>query len=204
MYQGAWHDIPGAIFVEWPPSYEGEESVEMLAKQMADQWGIPDDAILIGSSFGGLIACEITRFRRIRTLVLVGSAVDKDEFIRSSLVEFLVRNAPIPLIQRIFSVLQGTLERMFAHEGNLYNRAILDSIKMFSACDPALYRSMFMAISKWRGYLDGPCSPIRIHGIHDGAIHFPKTADLALEGGHLIARTHAEKCVSFIQLLLLA
>lgn len=201
MYLDPWHEIPGAVFVEWP-SYAGEASVTTLAERMADEWRIPDDAILIGSSFGGLIACEISRLRRTRSLVLVASAVHKDEFIRSRVVEFLARHAPLPLIQRLFSGLQGALERLFAHEGNVYNRAVLDSIQMFSTCDPKLYRAMFLATYHWGGYLDGPCRPIRIHGRHDGVIHFPGTADLVLDGGHLIARTHADECVSYIRNML--
>jgi hypothetical protein len=40
---------------------------------------------------------------------------------------------------------------------------------------------------------------IRIHGRNDLVILPPKRADLLLNGGHLIAMTHAKECVAFLE-----
>ena len=198
MYHGLWRQLPNACYLEWP-AYSGEVSVPALARFMADRLRIPDDATLIGSSFGGLIACEIARIRRIRRLILVGSAVSKNEFYASMAVEMATSLWPVSSVQGVLRKVAPLADYVLGPNPGAYTRAVLSSIRMFSACDPQFYLAMYYAMQSWEGYHGGSAVPIRIHGRNDGIIRCPEVPDLELEGGHLIAATHADKCVTFIQ-----
>lgn len=78
MYSGAWRALPEARFVDWP-DYQGEGSLEEVAERIVGQYEIRDGAILVGSSLGGMVACEIARLRSVDQLVLIGSAKKKEE-----------------------------------------------------------------------------------------------------------------------------
>lgn len=58
---------------------------------------------------------------------------------------------------------------------------------------------MCVAIFDWAGLDEGRIKPLRIHGARDHVIPLPPRVDLALNGSHLIAMTHPEECVQFIQ-----
>jgi len=166
---------------------------------MADSLQIPDNVTLIGSSFGGMIACEIARIRRIKRLILVGSALSKNELCSPITAEVAMSLWPVSSIQGALRHVAPIAQGMMGRNASAYTRAVLHSIRMFTDCDPHFYRAMFYAMLIWEGYREGSAVPIRIHGRNDGVMHCPEAPDLELDGGHLIAHTHAEKCVNFIQ-----
>jgi hypothetical protein len=57
---------------------------------------------------------------------------------------------------------------------------------------------MCAAIFEWEGLGEDVITPLRIHGRSDRVIPLPSHVDLVLDGGHLIAMTHAEECVRFL------
>src|ERR1043165_7604388 len=78
MYPAPWGAIPGFRAHDWV-RYSGERSLAEVARSMCDACGICDGDALVGSSLGGMVACEITKLRRISKLFLIGSAVKKEE-----------------------------------------------------------------------------------------------------------------------------
>jgi len=78
MYPDAWQVLPGFIAHDWI-SHSGEQTIAAVARSAAEGWGIRDGDVLIGSSMGGIVACEIAKIRWIPRLYLIGSAVSKDE-----------------------------------------------------------------------------------------------------------------------------
>jgi len=180
MYPGPWRQLPGAVFLDWPQD-AATASIGALAHQVIERAGIADGDTLIGSSLGGIVACEIARFRRIDHLFLVGSARRKEEV--SALLRLLlpvVDLAPLPFLQRAVGKLPTELGAMFA------------------ASDPAFIRGMCRAIFAWNGLPEGLTSLHRIHGRADLVIPPPPQVDRLLGGGHLIAMTHASECVQFV------
>jgi pimeloyl-ACP methyl ester carboxylesterase len=181
MYAGPWRTIPGCIFVDWPAGAQ-EESIEAIARRIAVSAAISDGAVLVGSSLGGIVACEIAHIRKIESLFLIGSARNKEEingFLRA--VHPLVDLAPLTFIQRASGKLPG------------------DLCSMFSESDALFIRNMCRAIFRWDGLKEGAARVRRIHGRHDLVIPPPGDGEKLIEGGHLIAMTHAEECVRFIE-----
>jgi pimeloyl-ACP methyl ester carboxylesterase len=179
-----WRRLAGAQFLDWP-EYRGENSIAAMAERVIAEHAIPDGAVLVGSSLGGIVACEIARRRKLKTLVLIGSAVSPQEI--SGLLAVLhplAQLTPIEFIQRATAKVHHELARMFSHSQADFIRA---------AC---------AAVFEWPGLDEPRIKPLRIHGTHDRMIPLPAQVDLQIDGGHLIAMTHAEECVAFLEVVL--
>lgn len=127
------------------------------------------------------MACEIAQRRALRGLVLIGSALSKEDV--NGLLRVLVPLidlAPLAFIQQA--------------AGKIPNEVT----QMFSQAQAPFIRAMCRAIAEWRGAEVGATPVYRIHGRQDRVIPLPANVDLVLEGGHLIAMTHAEECCEFM------
>lgn len=182
MYPVPWKTLPDFVAHKWV-RHGGEKSLAEAAKSMCLACNVQDDDILVGSSLGGMISCEITRIRKIKALYLIGSATCKDEI--SALLSALhpvARIAPIDWLR--FSA--GKIPIEFA--------------QMFSSVEESFVRAMCEAIFQWDGLGRSETPVYRIHGKYDLVIPPPKKTDLLLNGGHLISMSHAKECVDFIKL----
>ena len=180
MYSGEWLGLPNFVAHDWS-KHHGETTLAEIAKTMCEAKSICDGDVLVGSSLGGMVACEITKIRRISALFLVGSAVD-----RSEVSHLLTVLGPLAKIM--------PLDWLKTLAGNSHN----ELMQMFSGVDPAFIRAMCDAIFKWQGLGVTQAKVHRIHGIHDWVISIPAKVDLELDGGHLIAMTHEKECVEYI------
>lgn len=177
----AWQRLKGARFLDWP-DYRGEDSIPALADRVIDVAEIPDGATVVGSSLGGIVACEIARKRRLESLVLIGSPTAISEI--SGLLQLMrpcIPLAPVGFIQAAAGKIPGELT------------------EMFSRGDPAFIRASCRAIFEWDGLDETIIAPVRIHGKYDRVVPLPRRVDLEIDGGHLIAMTHPEECVSFLE-----
>jgi pimeloyl-ACP methyl ester carboxylesterase len=181
MYSGPWRTLPRTTFLDWP-SYHNETTIAQIASRLVDDAKIADGSIVIGSSLGGIVACEIARIRNLKTLVLIGSAINRDE-ICSLLSVFhpITDFAPLKFLQAAVGKLPG------------------DLTQMFSRADAEFIRAMCRAIFTWDGLQNSTTKLIRIHGRHDRVIPLPKNVDSILDAGHLVAMTHADACTNFLR-----
>ena len=181
MYSApAWQNLPDARFIDWP-LHRGESSIADIANRIIAETKISDGDIIVGSSLGGIVGCEIARTVSLKALVLIGSAKNKDEV--SSLLTLLhplARLAPIEFVQMSVGKFPSELTQMF------------------NQSQASFIRAMCAAIFDWPGLDESGIKPLRIHGTHDHVIPLPAKIDLVLDGGHLIAISHAEDCVRFI------
>jgi pimeloyl-ACP methyl ester carboxylesterase len=181
MYPPPWASLPDFIAQDWTP-YAGEKSLADIAESMTETLSIRDGDSLVGSSLGGMVACEITKIRKIKTLYLFGSATGKEEInIVLSMLHPLVQIAPIDWLRFSAGKIPGELSQMFAE------------------AETPFLRSMCSAIFEWQGLTDSATKIFRIHGRKDLVIPPPDKVDLMLNGGHLISVTHAKECVEFIK-----
>ena len=180
MYPGPWQTLSGSKFIEWP-DYAGESSLEEVAARILSLHEIPDGSTVVGSSLGGMVGCEIARLRALRELVLVGSALHREE-INPCFAHLhpLIVYPPLRLAQRVAGSLPGEL------------------LRMFSDADPHFIRAMCRAIFQWRGAAGLNTPMRRIHGRRDHIISRPVGADLFVSGRHVIAMTNAAECVAFV------
>ena len=181
MYPAPWQSLPGLVAHDWV-RHTGEKSLADVARSMCAAQSIRDGDTLVGSSLGGMIACEITKIRQIPALYLIGSATCQED-IGGLLAALhpLARVAPLELV------------RLAA------GKIPLELVQMFTAVEASFVRAMCAAIFEWEGLGGSSTRVYRIHGKYDLVIPPPHRADLLLEGGHLISMTHAQQCVDFVR-----
>jgi len=181
MYPGPWRSLPNAQFLRWP-AYAGEESIDAVVWRMVAEYNIVPGSVVIGSSLGGMVGCEIANRMQLSALFLIGSACEPSEVNRILAALHPLANV-VPFRQ--LQSLVGKLPSAYA--------------ELFTEADPEFVRSMCHAIFKWNGLQPGVPRPIRLHGTQDLVIPCPDSADLRIEGGHMLSLTHPEECVAFIR-----
>ncbi len=181
MYPAEWKTVPGFVAHDWA-AYRGETTLDQVAASMCETCGILDGDSLIGTSLGGMVACEIASLRRIPRLYLVSSAVRPDEVSALlTLLHPLARYTPLEWVKFSAGKIPAELAGMFAD------------------MEPQFIRAMCSAIFEWEGLRAEGTRVFRIHGRHDRVIPPPPSTDLLLDGGHLIAMTLAADCAGFVR-----
>lgn len=181
MFPSPWNKLPDLFCHNWK-CCSNEKSLAAVAETICITGRIKDGDSLIGASLGGMVACEITKIRKIKNLFLIGSAARKEEI--NSILRILhplAQVAPLDWLRYSAENVPHELAQMFAD------------------ANPQFIRAMCFAIFDWNG-LDGSSTTThRIHGKNDLVILPPKNISLLLDGGHLISITHATECVNYIQ-----
>lgn len=183
MFPEPWNKLPGFVAVDWSAAAGARTLIE-VAHCVVDVHRINDGDIVLGTSLGGIVGAEIARLRSLSRLILIGSAIDRSEVnplltILAGLVDY----TPVELLKCSAAGVPAEVCQMFSHTNADFIRA------------------MCREISAWRGYSAGPEKLYRIHGRHDYVIPVPATVDHNIDGGHLIATTHAAECAAVVRRL---
>jgi pimeloyl-ACP methyl ester carboxylesterase len=180
MYRGAWRELDGARFLDWPVQ-RGERTLRELAERLVEEQGLAGTDVVIGSSLGGMVALEIAALVGARAVGLVGSARSASE------VQPLLR-----LLAPLSSIAPVGLARVLAGKSGA------DAQALCGAADPVFVRAMCRAIADWSGVeYDGLV--VRVHGARDHVIPCPKDAVAVAGAGHLVGWTHAADCVEALR-----
>jgi surfactin synthase thioesterase subunit len=171
------------IACNWPKSND-RVSFGALAQNCISEYSISSDDIIAGSSMGGMIACEIFKMARCKSLVLVGSCNDP-------------RSVPLHRIAWLGSY--ALHDRLI----NFSAASVPWGMRMKSSMlsDPNFVRWSLKAFSDWKGVqFYSTDSVFRIHGMLDTVIPAIniRPDKLIKSGGHLIAITHAQAVAKFI------
>mgnify|MGYP001606039526 CR=1 FL=1 len=181
MFAGPWHSLNNYRLIDWPP-FAGETSIHAIAKRIVTEQRVQRNDTLVGISLGGIVACEMAKIAAVGNLVLVGGAKEKEEISGFlSLIHPLVDLAPLTFIQRLSGKIPS------------------DVAQMFSRGQADFIRAMCRAIFEWEGLGSLPVKLLRIHGRKDRVIPLPEDVQHVLDGGHLIAMTHSQRCVDIIK-----
>ncbi len=181
MFPAPWTGLPDFRAHDWVTS-PGLTSIRQLAGAMVDTAGIADGDVLVGCSLGGMVAAEITKLRKIPQLFLVGGAVRKEEINPwAARLHPLADKLPVDWLKKA--------------AGKLPHEAAV----MLADANPGFIRRMCPAIFQWEGLGETATRVWRLHGRKDLLISAPEKCDLLLDGGHLIALTHARECVAFVK-----
>lgn len=167
-------------------NYEGETSLESVAKKIISQHQIDKEIVIGGSSLGGMVAIEIAKILGIRKIVLIGSAINP-QYINQLLQKLssLSQITPVKLIQ----VLTGKINIISKNE----------LLTMFEDSDSRFIKAMCKALFSWEGLGNFDCEICQIHGERDLVIMPPNNGVKIIPGaGHLIAMTHPVEVSNFI------
>ncbi|GHM99522.1 hypothetical protein WSM22_10120 [Cytophagales bacterium WSM2-2] len=175
-------------YVKWiTPNHN--ESIEGYSIRLLEQ--IPaKNPILIGLSFGGMMAMEIAKHIPIKKIILISSAKTKREipfYFRWIGFLRLHKLVPTPVLKK-----SNIVTRWFFGAKTIDGRKILREI--LRETDSAFLKWAIDKIVNWKNE-SVPSSLIHIHGTEDKIIpiRFVKSDFQIEKGGHLMTLTHSNE-----------
>jgi pimeloyl-ACP methyl ester carboxylesterase len=187
----------GVLVPPWIPPDRRETLASYAARVAAT---IPRDRpiLLGGSSFGGMLACEMAGPLRPKALVLIGSCRSADAIRRDVRV---LR----PILSRLpawgIAAVKPLAPLVLYSFGGLTPRQRRLCAAMFRQSDRHFLRWAIGAILHWRPSAIADVPVFQIHGRRDRMIRAERVAADAVipDGGHLINLSHAEQVNAFIR-----
>jgi pimeloyl-ACP methyl ester carboxylesterase len=183
--------------VRFPIPQRGDD-LPAYARRLVDEWRVDSSCVLVGVSFGGMVACELARICRPRCVLLIASCCNREALPRYySLVEWFSRIVPDWLVRRraaASSRILTRLESLNPEQAQLIREMSMDVPIEFLRCAGRM-------IVRWKPPGPLPCPLYHIHGALDRIIPITRVqaGEVIADGGHLINLTHAPRVNAFIR-----
>lgn len=188
--------FPTIVVPDWLPPRR-KERLRDYAERFASALVVSRPLVLGGSSFGGMVACELAAVLRPNALVLLGSTADP---------------LRIPFMLRALAPVGGLLpERCHTAMGRLANRmagafgAASESdrelfVKMAQSTPSSFTRWACTAIAAWKAPNLSGIPVFAVHGTDDRILPPDRamTQTLVPGAGHLLPMTHPESVNRFL------
>lgn len=187
MYpQSQYGHLAGVKFVDWPP-YQGEKTIQAVARRIIDEYHITGDVVIGGSSLGGMVAVEIAKMVALKTVILIGSTTHPN-----ALNPVLMKMSGFAHLAHV-DHLQWLAGKINRSGRNLF-------LSMFQRTNGEFMKAMAQAICTWRGIDGYRCRVCHIHGAKDRVILPPPwPATIVPSAGHLLPMTHGDLVARFIE-----
>ncbi len=179
--------------IEWMP-VKWDETIDSYAKQLSQEIDASEPFILVGLSFGGMVAIEISKIIKPFRLILFSTVRKKTE------LPLLYRFAGKLRIYRVlpYQLFAFGLPFLYWFFGPLDREGRILISKFLHQTDPGMLTWAFKQISRWKN-VDVPSENIHIHGSRDRVfpVRLCKPEYTVQGAGHLCVFTHAAE-VNFI------
>jgi len=184
-------------FIEWVKP-EKKESIEHYAKRLLSQIKT-DKPILIGVSFGGIMAVEVAKHIETEKIILISSAKSKKEipfYFRFSGALRLHRLMPMHLLKNPNFVFHWLFGIRSESEKNILGNILKDT-------DPVFLVWAIEKISSWSNQIIHK-NLVHIHGTDDRIFPFRLLkADFSIKGGgHFMILNRAEELSRLLKSLI--
>lgn len=182
-------------FVDWIDPLKNEP-LENYAKRISQKI-TNDNPILIGLSFGGMVAVEISKIIKTEKIILIGSAKNKFELPKFNRISGKLKlNKLIP--KSIFKKQNLVTNWIFGIETDSEKQLLKEILK---DTDPNFFSWAINEIVNWKNHTI-PENVIHIHGNKDRIIPFKNVkADFVIEGGGHFMTVNRSKEIQEIILL---
>jgi len=176
------------VYLDWIPP-EKNEPLSSYARRFSSLIKSNDAFILIGLSFGGMLASEIARLRNPMKTIIISSIATSDElpwyFKRAGKIG-LHKTLPVKLMKA------GTILKNLMGAGSKEDKAIIINYAKFA--DPDLVRWSIHAIVNWN-QPDRLPGVVHLHGSNDRMLPLRYTHPdyIIKDGGHLMIFNKADE-----------
>ena len=176
------------IPIKWlKPAHK--ESLKSYADRLADQVDTTEPFVVLGLSFGGMLASEISKELNPSLTILVSSASTRKELPSYFVVVRFLHLAQI-LPAKLFKPPAWLMRRYFRLKKNP-NRALIKEIMADS--DPVFLKWAIGAMMKWKNTVM-PQNVLRIHGNNDPVLPNRKlSGSISVGNGHFIIFDKAKR-----------
>lgn len=190
-------DLPGhqLNYVAWIEPTRGETITE-YARRLLPQIH-SNNPILVGVSFGGMIALEIANIIKVEMVILISSARSRQaipgylKLIGWLNIQRFVRPKPIKTSHPMMFWLFGVTKK---EHKTLLSAILADTNETF-------FTWAVESIMLWKGNAPS-CKVIQIHGTRDKVLSFLSADHAVPRAGHLMVVTHAGEISRIIQAVL--
>ena len=181
------------VYIHWLEPLKNE-TIQNYALRISKQITEPKP-LVIGISFGGMIAIEVSKFLPFQKLILIASAKSKQEI---PLLYRVLGTLKIPLFFPMQWLKKSNRLSYFVFGVNEQeDRKILDSI--YNDTSPSYLRWALNAVCTWQNEVVTQ-NLLQIHGTNDRILYYSniKNAVPIPNGGHLLPLTETQKLEELI------
>jgi pimeloyl-ACP methyl ester carboxylesterase len=181
------------IYIDWLTPIK-KETIQDYARRISKSIDCTDP-ILLGLSFGGMMAIEIAKLINVRKLILISTAKTKYELpFYYRLVGFLKLNRIVPnsWLKRHNFLMNWVFGAKSDPEKNML-------LKILQETDQNYFSWAIDKVANWEN-VDTPDNYVHIHGTRDKILpsFFVKNAQLIKGGGHLMVLNKSEVINGFL------
>ncbi len=179
---------------------EAKESIEDYARRMASLISDEEDNILIGLSFGGMLASEIAKLKKIKKVIYISSCKSANEvpsYFKLTGQMGLVNLLPAQIVKASKPVLYQFLGCLSDNEKQMADEFI-------NNVDPLYLKWSMAAICNWKNKTI-PKNHFHIHGTKDMLLpsKFVQADELIEGGNHLMIMNKAQEVNKLINQFLI-
>lgn len=177
-----------AVHVEWLKPNRNE-SISEYAQRLILKYDMQSNCLLIGLSFGGLIAVEISKQIEAKQVILISSASKRTDL--PSLFQLANKLALTRLIPVSTTNLLAPLIAKFFGPATQQSRQQL--VEIIKDTDPDFARWAIQTLTSWSEQT-AQANAIRIHGDRDWVIPLKNRVDYPIkDGGHFMVSDRAKE-----------
>ena len=166
--------------IEWLPANKGETLAEYAAR-MAEPIDC-ENPIIIGVSFGGIVASEIAKQRHVEKIVIVSSVKTKHEI--PLYIKFAGKTRILDAIPKIFLTRKNRMEVVYYFFGVNSDTSKAMLRDLLRGSEPDFMRWSVARIGTWKN-TEAPAQLVHIHGTKDRVFPFRRIRGAqTIEGGH--------------------
>ncbi|BAV10075.1 Pimeloyl-ACP methyl ester carboxylesterase [Filimonas lacunae] len=176
------------VHLEWIAP-QATECLTQYAKRFAQQINGAEPFILVGLSFGGMLATEISKILPPQQLVLISSASSRSELPLLYRIAGKLRLEKILPYKRIIKKPGKIANWLFGPFDEHTQQLVHSYIK---ATEPQFMQWAIGQISRWKNK-EKPANLLQIHGSEDKLLWagYSKAGFVMSGGGHLCLQSHA-------------
>ncbi len=189
--------VPGTRFIhlEWLQPLQKNETIHAYARRLSEY--IQDEnPILIGVSFGGMMAIEIAKQRPVRAVILISSVKSVNELPRwmkilgSCHAEYLLPKVPLKSIRPLKSL--RPIQNYFLGASTREEIAIANEFR--DNVDPQYLKWSIRQIFNWKNDWQ-PGTVFHIHGDNDKLfpLKYLKPTHVIHQGGHFMIMSQCDQ-----------
>jgi hypothetical protein len=181
--------------IKWPELSENE-TLKSYCHKISELIDTSQDFSLIGLSFGGIVATEITKFLKPKITIIISSISTRDELpFHYKICRLLKLNKIVPAfsMNKVYPFTYWYFGVKEQADKKLLKQVIKDT-------SPKFLKWAINEILNWQNEIR-PNNLFHIHGTSDRLFPFSQTnADQSVKnGGHLMVYTNANKVSALIQ-----
>ncbi len=189
------------VFLEWLPPSHSKETIEAYTLRLIQNHNISKDDVIIGLSFGGLVAQEIAKTTPCKTIIFISSFRDKRDL--KTFLQFLLKLKLYKILPNFrMNWFDKFAVQFFSIKSKEGKEGLLDMMKK---TDPKLMKWSMCHLNSYNHYQPTKSNIYNIIGTKDKLLkqwRFNENNYVIKNAGHLMVYENAEEVNQLLKRIL--